>query len=389
MSRKPKRPLSACDKAKLKHMNSEVDPKKYDPLLDLDKNNNMNKIGKKRPEINRSISLTSSYEKRNLITNSLPPSKSLDNQLTAGKKPMAFHFKNLKKFRSKLPHLQTVQPTSATSLSSANQPTKLASTKASSFDTTILMQPRNSLSPNGQLTSTAPNSIRTTPNLLSLRPRSVSDCSNCTLGSQVHLAHRAQHEFIKVIKRDREFIKWLRRPAESGLCDGSRAKESRGAGEKPSERLVETTKQTGQTTDGQSAADKSNQSETANAANSQAKEELMKIDGDIKRLSSKRAAKLNIGDVVRRFREKHRQQFPERAPINPIKAAAICIDDYAFSWCPPGLNGEQASREIVPFNFARFRRIFTCSGASETVSGRVYASQRSDRRGSKRTACFS
>lgn len=362
MSRKPKRPLSACDKAKLKHVNSELEAKKYDSF-DLDKNNNPNKINKKRPEINRSISLTSSYDKRNLITNTLPPSKSLDDQLTgdppvasnpltAGKKPIAFHFKNLK-FKSKLPHLHAVQPTSATSLSSANQPPKLSSTKASSFDTNLLLQSRNSVPLNVQLSRATANSVRNTPNLLSLRPRSVSDCSNCALSSQVHLVHRAQHDFIKVIKRDREFINWLRKPDKSVLLEPD--KENQDTSEKPKERSEENTKPSGQTASDQPTADKSNQPDS-NKADSQVRQESTKIDKTLKdKRLIKREAKLNIGDVVRRFREKHKQQFPDRPPINRIKTTAICIDDYVFSWCPPGLNGEQASCEIALFNFIFIR----------------------------------
>lgn len=351
MSRKSKRPLSACDKAKLKHVNSEVEPKKYEPF-DLDKNNNLNnKSSKKRPEINRSISLTSSYEKRNLITNTLPPSKSLDNQLTTGKKPMAFHFRNLKKFKSKLPHLQAVQPTSATSLSSANQSSpKLSSTKASSFDTTLLLQSRNSVPLNAQLNNVATsNSIsRSTANLLSLRPRSVSDCSNCVLRSSVHLAHQAQHEFIKVIKRDREFINSFRKLEKSGLPDSRRDKENRANNVKPNERQTPDTKSSS-ISDKQT--DKSNPNDSVmKKTDSPSREGRVKTDEEIKDkrlLTTKKAAKLNIGDVVRRFREKHKQHFPERPPINRIKATAICIDDQVFSWCPPGLNGKQASCAIT------------------------------------------
>lgn len=390
MSRKSKRPPIAGDKAKLKHMNSEVEPKKYEPF-DLDKNNNLNNktIGKKRPEINRSISLTSSYEKRNLISNTLPPSKSLDNQLTTGKKPMTFHFRNLKKFKSKLPHLQAVQPTSATSLSSANQPSpKLSSTKASSFDTTLLLQSRNSVPLNAQLAQvTTPDSINTA-NLLSLRPRSVSDCSNCVLRSSVHLAHRAQHEFIKVIKRDREFINTFRKLEKNVLSDDDRRvkenltdnlKENVKENVPPNVHLnvqpsVQSnvppnvpsnlpsnmqpnvqqnmqsnvqpdTKVSSISDQKQTTVNKIDKSKAMNKADSlggQAGEEI-----NDKQLTTKKAAKLNIGDVVRRFREKHKQHFPDRPPINRIKATAICIDDLVFSWCPPGLNGKQASCAIT------------------------------------------
>ena len=367
-------------------MNSEVEAKKYDQF-DLDKNNNLNnKISKKRPEINRSISLTSSYEKRNLITNTLPPSKSLDNQLTTGKKPIAFHFKNLKKFKSKLPHLQAVQPTSATSLSSANQPPKLASTKASSFDTTILLQSRSSVPLNGQLHS-SPIKL-TTPNLHSLRPRSVSDCSNCVLSSQVHLAHRAQHEFIQVIKRDREFISSLRKSDKRSLFGQGKVsdkekeedKENRDGkqSEQPEERTEskkdqtvgqtiadqKTTKQTGQSKpiDQSRQTDKSNQFDSTMNRSQSRQDSISEATKD--KCLTKRTAKLNIGDVVRRFREKHRQQFPDRPPINLIKATAICIDDYAFAWCPPGLNGEQASCAI-----ARFSIYFLRNSKSISIKG--------------------
>lgn len=311
MIRKPKRP--AGEKAKIKHMNSsEVDSKKYD-TFDLDKNNNLIKIAKKRPEINRSISLTNSYEKRNIMTNSLPPSKSLDNSLTPTyKKPIALHLKNLKKSKSKLP----IQATSATSLSSANQSTKkLSSIKAASFDTTLLTAP---------LSKVTLTNIRHTVSTLSLRPRSVSDCSNCILKSNLHLAHRAQIEFIKVIKRDRDFINSFKKFNRNDLYKSKdKSKELTTADSRTETDRPAKTKNDFQLTD---LNEKLNQNESIPH-----------------RSTAKNAGKLNVDDVVRKFREKYREHFLEQTKLHKIKAPAICIDDYLFSWVPPGLTTEQVS----------------------------------------------
>ena len=297
MPRKPKRPLSAGEKNK--HMSNEAGAK---CSFDLDKNNNLNKLSKK-PEINRSISLTNSYEKRNLISLiSLQPSKnasqSFDNQLikAPSKRPITFHL-------SKLPHF--IKPTSATSLSTANQSPKLSSIKASSFDTTILT---NATSSFGKATL---STIKINSNFLSLRPRSVSDCSNCILKSNLHLAHRAQHEFIEVIKRDRELINSIKFENDK----------------------------------------RNSKNNLKNEIDDLNKTKQISIKNDlIKRLSTKkRFTKLNISDVVSKFREKH--NFPDRASINRFKTPAICVDDYLFSWIPSGLTNEDVSLCTLLFFF--------------------------------------
>lgn len=318
MSRKPKRPLSAeTTKTKVKHMNSEADSKRYDSL-DIDKNNNLIKINKKRPEINRSISLTNSYDKRNVIIDALPPSKSLDNHLiTTHKKPIAY-LKNLRNYTS-LPHSKTqtaVQTTSATSLSSANQSPKLGSIKASSFDTTIFPS---------SLSNITLNSIKRTPNFFSLRPRSVSDCSNCVLNSNLHQAHKAQHEFIKIIKHDREFLNAFKSIENEQIKFNKESKENE--------------------------QNKLNKESKENESNESNKLQIKSYHSERKEksLSSKKpVAKLNIGDLIKKFREKHRQKFLDRAPAK-FKRAAICIDEYLFSWVPSGLTNDEVS--FVGLNF--------------------------------------
>lgn len=326
MSRKSKRQSS--EKVKIKHVNSEVDTNRYDSF-ETDKNNNLIKINKKRTEINRSISLTSSYDKRNIINNALPPSKSLDNQLTAThKKPITFPFKNLK-FKSKLS--QQIQPTSATSLSSANQSPKLSSIKASSFDTTILSSPK-------LRTNLSLNNVKSIANFFTFRPRSVSDCSNCIQKSNLHLAHKAQHNFIKVIKHDREFIKSFQKFDENNLIDKvNKSKEEQSTCSTESTKNCSKTEQIIQNSE--SNNDLSNRS-------------INKIDSEklnsnqIDQIKDKRSKgkKLNIDDVVNKFREKHKQYFQNRTLINKFKLPAICIDEnYLVSWVPPGLNREEVS----------------------------------------------